>query len=133
MRSTYTLAAINVLFVLALPAAANAQCTSRPSMTGEWKSNDGGTYLVRQRGQNVWWVGTSGDGGRTFINVFKGTRNGSVVTGEWSDVRGRGQGTLQLSVEGQSGTSRAFAFNKTGETGTGFGGRRWSFPCQDTG
>ena len=131
MRSIYGFVATSLL-VLALPAHGNAQCTSRPSMTGSWNASDGGTYVVMQRGQNVWWVGTSGDGGASFINVFKGVRKGLIVSGDWSDVRGRGFGTLQLSIEGVRGTDRAFAFNKISDTG-GFAARRWTFPCRDTG
>jgi hypothetical protein len=129
MHSIRTLVGAAVLFVLTLPSAGHAQCTSRPSMTGEWKGSDGASYFVRQIGTTVWWAGL----GDTFTNVFKGTRDRKTqtVTGEWADVAGfSGRGTLVLSVEADPGSNRAFAFNKVNETG-GFGNNRWSFACDD--
>jgi len=130
MRSKSLLGA-TLLFVLAIPATGHAICQDRPSMTGDWNGNDGGLYRVRQRGKAIWWVGTSRDSGKTFINVFRGERNGLMVSGSWADIVGSGKGTLQLKVLG-SGNSKTFRWDKVGETGTGFGGSRWSFPCLDT-
>ena len=99
-------------------------------MNGVWRANDGGTYFVRQLGSDVWWLGMSGDNGRTWTNVFRGTRNGNVVSGSWVDVpRGRvaGGGTLTLALSGGNGVT---GFTRTGVTG-GFGGSRWFQECND--
>jgi hypothetical protein len=31
--------------------------TARPNLTGAWGSNDGGTYYMRQVGNDIWWAG----------------------------------------------------------------------------
>jgi hypothetical protein len=106
-----------------------AQCAAPPSLDGVWRANDGGTYQVRIQGTEVWWVGMSGDNGRTWTNVFKGTLTGGVITGQWADVAGRsrGSGTLTLRVSGTAFMERIAA------TGSGFGGVRWGRGgCPDT-
>ena len=117
-----------------MPKDAMAQCASRKQITGIWQSDDGGSYAVRQRGLVV---GQRKDGGQSFTNVFRGVINGNTITGEWMDVRNANgfkgetnKGTLTLQL---IGTLTALgAFTKVSDTG-GFGGRRWSFPCNDTG
>ncbi|MGB9370126.1 MAG: hypothetical protein WCE79_29370 [Xanthobacteraceae bacterium] len=127
MRMTGPIAAAALIFALAASVTtAHALCTSRPSMTGVWNSNDGGKYFVRQRGSKVWWVGVSGDNGKTFINVFRGDRNKTIVTGTWADVVGTGRGTLTLKVNDDV---KAGGWERI--DGSGFGGSRWSFPCED--
>ena len=114
-----------------LQPAAYGQCVAPKDMNGVWKSNDGGTYYVRQAGNEVWWVGMSKDGGRSWTNVYKGVRNGATVTGTWADVphgRARSGGTLNLQV---AGTTGVLGFNRREVTG-GFGGSRWFQPCNDT-
>jgi hypothetical protein len=45
----------------------SAQPTQNINLTGAWKANDGGTYYIRNIGNDVWWLGTSGnDDGKTF-------------------------------------------------------------------
>jgi hypothetical protein len=58
--------------LLGVPLSLNAQCVAPRDMNGVWRANDGGTYYVRQVGNDVWWVGMSADGGKTWTNVFKG-------------------------------------------------------------
>jgi hypothetical protein len=84
------------------PANLQAQCNAPPSLDGLWRANDGGTYQVRIAGTDVWWIGMSRDNGRTWTNVFKGSLNGGIITGQWADVGGRnhGSGTLTLRVSG---------------------------------
>src|SRR5262245_4877920 len=90
------------LVLLDLPLSSYAQCVAPRDMNGVWKANDGGTYYVRQIGNDVWWLGMSGDGGRTWTNVYRGVRNRDIVTGTWADVP-HGQihssGILNLHVD----------------------------------
>jgi hypothetical protein len=116
--------------VLSLPMVGHAQCVAPKTMTGVWKSNDGGTYYVRESGRDIWWIGVSGDDGKTWTNVYKGVRDGAVVTGTWADVRGKnkGAGMLNLHVDGSSGV---LGFSRR-EVSGGFAGKRWFQPCNDT-
>lgn len=119
-----------VLTLSFFPAPANAQCVASRDLNGVWRSNDGGTYYVRQIGSDVYWLGMSGDDGRTWTNVFRGTRNGNILSGTWADVpKGRvaGGGTLTITIHGANGVT---GFTRTGVTG-GFGGSRWFQPCND--
>ena len=71
----------------------------------------------------------SADEGRTWTNVFEGTRNGDIIDGEWADVRGKAwrHGTLKLRL------SNTTSMVKIGGTGSGFGGARWGRGgCNDT-
>ena len=99
LRSISIALAAGSLFAAAAPA--QAQCSAPgPDLSGVWQGNDGGTYRVSQVGNEVFWVGTSRDGGRSFINVYHGTRDGSDIHGAWADVGGRAHsgGTLALRV-----------------------------------
>lgn len=113
----------------AAPPPAHAQCAAPKNVSGLWQANDGGTYRLHVVGSTIWWVGTSGDEGHTWTNVFKGVRNGDIIDGEWADVRGKnwGYGTLRLQISGTT-------FMKTiGGSGSGFGGSRWGRGgCNDT-
>ncbi len=125
-----TLAAAAFAVALLAPSVANALCAAAKDMNGVWKGNDGGTYFIRQMGNEVWWVGLSGDDGKSWTNVYKGTRSGNVVTGTWADVpkgRGRSGGIMNLAIQGSSGVA---GFTRTQVSG-GFGGSRWSQPCDD--
>ena len=130
--SKFGLATILMLF--GLSSAATAQCVSPKSITGVWKANDGGTYIVRRvQGTVVWWIGKSGDNGASWTNVFTGVINGNIINGEWADlVHNNGVGTLQLKIQGAIGTG-VNGFDKIGGTGSGFGGSHWFMPCHDTG
>ena len=107
-------------------APAWAQCVAPASAYGAWSANDGGTYYVRQIGNQFFWLGMSRDNGRSFTNVFHGTRQGNVITGAWADVRGasHGGGSLTLRIDGTAFMQRT---NVTG----GFSGSRWGRPCND--
>ncbi len=106
---------------------ARALCAAPTQLSGVWQANDGGTYSVRRVGNTVWWLGMSGDGGRTWTNIFRGTLTGNLIQGEWSDVRGGigGSGTLTLRLTPFS------QMEKVGSSGSGFGGSRWNRPCND--
>jgi hypothetical protein len=118
------------LLLLAAPAApAHAICASPNTVNGVWTANDGGTYRLHVVGNTVWWVGTSGDEGRSWTNVFRGTRNGNIIDGEWADVRGKGwgSGTLKLRISGMT------SMELVSGTGSGYAGRRWGRGgCPDT-
>lgn len=122
--------ALTGLVLLAASATpVHAQCAAPKYVSGVWKANDGGTYRLHTINNTIWWVGMSGDGGRSWTNVFKGTRNGNIIDGEWADVRGQpwGHGTLKLQISGTS------FMEKIGGTGSGFGGSRWGRGgCNDT-
>jgi hypothetical protein len=122
--------AMTGLVLLAVSAApVYAICAAPKSVNGVWKSNDGGTYRLHATGNSIWWVGMSGDEGRSWTNVFKGTRNGNIIDGEWADVRGKswGHGTLRLQI------SDTTLMERIGGTGSGFGGSRWGRGgCDDT-
>ena len=136
-KGILTATAFTLATILAGQSPASAQCASRNQITGIWHSDDGGSYSVRRVGHVIWWVGESADGGQSFKNVYRGEINGNTITGEWMDVQNANgfhgdtnRGTLTLQLEGD--LQHLFAFNKVSDTG-GFGGRRWSFPCNDTG
>jgi hypothetical protein len=113
------------------PDPTPASPVNRNDITGTWTCDDGGTYYMRRIGRVVWWIGMSGDGGRSFTNVFQGSwqpntaseepADFGTVAGDWSDV--------PKGSSGQSGTLRlSFRFSqelwKRGQTGP-FGGSRW--------
>lgn len=122
--------ALTGLLLLSVPAASTyAQCVAPKNVSGMWKGNDGGTYHLHVVGNTIWWMGMSADEGRSWTNVFKGTRNGDIIDGEWADVRGRpwGHGTMRLRISGTTFMERLE------NTGSGFGGSRWGRGgCNDT-
>lgn len=128
-RLSLHLALTGLVALAATTSPVHAQCLAPSSIDGVWKANDGGTYRLRVMGSTIWWTGMSGDDGRTWTNVFRGTRNGNIVDGEWVDVRGKfgGRGTLKLRMSGTT------FMEKIGSTGSGFGGSRWGRGgCDDT-
>jgi hypothetical protein len=89
-------------------------------LTGKWKSNDGGSYYIRQIGDTVWWAGA----GPNFVNVFHGYLSGGGFYGHWQDVplgKTNGAGDLTLSLE-----PLGSKFTKTKSGGNGFGGSEWT-------
>lgn len=90
-------------------------------LTGTWRGDDGGTYVIRQVGQEIWWFGRSRDGGTSWANVFHGKLHQGKIVGEWADVpmgKARNSGKLVLELQ----NPREFkAIRKTG----GFGGNVW--------
>lgn len=124
---------IGIMTLILLVTDANAVCSSPNSMTGVWKADDGGTYYVRQIGNDVWWAGMSADDGKTWTNVFLGKRTGNSVTGTWGDVpRGRGMnaGGLNLQLETNDGV-HIHGWKKVNSP-SGVAGHHWFQPCPDT-
>ena len=92
------------------------------NLAGTWAGNDGGTYVVRQNGDRISWTGTSGDGGRTFVNDFKGQIRGNQIVGHFQDRPGaaiHSNGDLVLRIEGPD---RFVMVTPSG----GFGGSVWT-------
>jgi hypothetical protein len=127
MRTVLTtiLATVAALLVFApgSPAAPN-----KSDLTGRWDCDDGGTYYIRQIGDEVWWTGKSGEPKGTkkaFANVFHGMISGNHIKGSWADDpagEARGSGTLTLEITGEG---RNVQLIKKKETG-GFGGGEWT-------
>jgi hypothetical protein len=111
------------------PGTAHALCASPRDMTAIWTTQRG-VYHVRQIGNEVYWVGMSNDGGKSWMHVFRGTKSGNIVTGTWADVppgHFRNSGTLSVRVDGTNGV---LGFTRTAATG-GFGDSRWGLSCED--
>jgi hypothetical protein len=134
MRMLLAATGVGLIIAASFPAVSSAQCVSRSKISGKWLSDDGGTYLVRRADNNViWWMGQSGDDGRSWINVFRGVYDpkSNTFTGEWSDVHatnftGPGnQGTLTLRLNGT--LTAVNGFDKVSATGAPFGGKWWFF------
>lgn len=114
-RSVFFLIAILVLAF----SAANAQAQN---LTGRWTCDDGGKYYVHQVGNEVWWLGESGDNGATWTNVFQGQIAKAQINGKWADVpQGKimSSGVMVLQIVDPNHLK---AINKTG----GFGGSNWT-------
>ena len=128
MRTTLALFVSGLAMLLLVPAISAAH-PERNDLTGTWSCDDGGTYYVRQIGDEVWWTGQSGEPRgekKAFANVFHGTINGNKITGSWvDDPKGesRGAGTLTLEIKGEG---RELHFKKIKEEGSGFGGAEWT-------
>ena len=107
-------------------ASAFGQCVAPPTLDGRWTANDHGSYDVRVAGNNIFWLGQSADAGRSWTQVFHGTRQGNTITGMWADVRGasHNSGQMTLRVSGN-----AFMEFVSGVRGAGM---RWGRPCNDT-
>ncbi len=127
----WSLAVAYVVLALSWPGTAQAQCALPRDMTGTWRADDGGTYYVRQVGDEIWWLGQSADGSKSWANVYHGVRNGTTVTGTWADVpRGakRSSGLLNLLV---SDTGSGVSGWRTRRMTGGFSGMSWFMPCSD--
>ncbi|MCA9422630.1 MAG: hypothetical protein KC592_16545 [Nitrospira sp.] len=83
------------------PSASSSFRPTVHNLTGTWWANDGGTYYITQNQKNMWGLGISADGGRTFTTVFQGTQSGDIIEGEWIDLpKGtrHQQGELHLQI-----------------------------------
>jgi len=108
--------ALFVSLIILATAAVHGQ-----SLTGTWKCNDGGTYFIRQDGNELWWFGRSPNGA-SFTNVFHGTIRRDVIEGTWADVppgSARHSGELILQIRSDNRLVR------TRQTGT-FSGSEWT-------
>jgi hypothetical protein len=91
------------------------------NLSGVYQCNDGGTYYVRQTGNQLWWYGQSGDG-VGWTNVFRGTIQGNEIGGNWADVpKGNNQGAGVMNLRRVNRNK----FISTYQTG-GFSGSEWT-------
>jgi hypothetical protein len=97
------------LLAVACGALAGLRADDNPDqakqLTGMWVHEDGATYAIRQDGAEVWWLGKSADGGKSWTNVFHGKIKDNQLTGQWADIppagnRASGVITLELLKEG---------------------------------
>jgi hypothetical protein len=112
------------LLFLALTAAITSagSAFAQHDLTGKWTANDGGTYYIRQQGNELWWYGQSSDGGNSWSNVLHATVLGDRASGRWADVphgtiHSSGEMDLQVISE-----TKLVASRRTG----GFGGSEWT-------
>lgn len=111
------------ILVTLLLALITATAAVAADLTGTWKGDDGGTYYLRQVGNQLFWYGERSTANPAWSNVFTGRVQGDRVRGEWADVpKGRtmNEGRLDLSIERRG--NELVAERKTG----GFGGSRWT-------
>lgn len=113
-----------------------APVSSRPSspdesLSGAWEADDGAIYYIQRVGNIVWWVGMSGDGGRSFTNVFRGNiqPGSSRIVGSWVDLplgASGQQGSLTLNIVRRPapGGAPSVELERAEESG-GFGASRW--------
>jgi len=124
-RRGTVLAAAALLACVSFCGAASAADTV--NLTGRWACDDGGTYYIRQNGNQVWWLGQSGNGGADWTNVLHGGIRGDAVVGDWSDVpagAALNSGTLTLELVFRHG--RVVEIRKRKQVGDGFGGGVWT-------
>ncbi|HAA03162.1 MAG TPA: hypothetical protein DCE18_07305 [Syntrophobacteraceae bacterium] len=92
-------------------------------LTGIWTCNDGGTYYLRQIGQQLYWYGEQNAAAPSWANVFVASVQNDEVSGKWHDIpKGEvlGSGTLLLNIRNNGNTLTARHENG------GFGGSSWN-------
>ena len=122
MKMKFTSIALFLVFTCCSALLSQGQSTQSLNLTGRWSANDGGTYYLRQLGDQLWWYGQSGDGGATWSNVYQGVIRGEQISGRWADVplgRIQGAGVMDLMVNNPN------QFTATNRTG-GFNGSVWT-------
>jgi hypothetical protein len=116
------LAALIVVLVSKQPTVSSpvAIVKSRATdLTGKWQCDDGGTYYIRQMGDDVMWFGEKTP---DWSNVANGTLDDNILILKWKDVpkeKSNGSGVLVLEVSDNDKTLTAKS--KTG----GFSGTVW--------
>lgn len=75
------------------------------NLSGSWRGNDGGTYVIRQTGNNLSWQGAGGN----FRNTFNGQIRGNMITGYWQDTadsQTQNAGRLTLRIDNNNQLTR---------------------------
>ncbi len=92
-------------------------------LTGEWRSDDGGRYYLRQIGNTLYWYGERSASDPQWSNVYDGRVQGDQIRGQWADVpKGKTSNRGQLRLRVQENGNVLMAVHKTG----GLGGSRWT-------
>lgn len=112
--------------VLALP-------TQNINLTGIWKANDGGTYYIRNIGDDIWWLGiSSNDAGKTFSNVLRGQilENNNTIVADWTDLpmgSNMYYGKLTLNVDSNVTLNKISesSYSNNGSSSCCFGATIW--------
>lgn len=76
----------------------NATNATQTNLTGTWRADNGGTYLIRQTGNNVSWRASGGN----WRNSFKGLIVGDRIAGSWQDTASsptQNSGELVLRID----------------------------------
>jgi hypothetical protein len=75
--------------------------------------------------------------GKDLDQRLPGDHHGDTIDGEWTDLiaahehGSSGHGTLKLKIIGKIGNG-VDGLERIGASGAGFGGSKWSQPCNDT-
>ena len=102
----------------------NTSNTGPLNITGTWRANDGGTYLIRQSGSSISWVGRGGN----FINTFSGQISGNIISGYWQDTaNSKTQNSGQLTLRINS----PYNISRLSHTGA-FTGSNWDLQAAST-
>lgn len=112
--------------VLALP-------TQNINLTSIWKANDGGTYYIRNIGDDIWWLGiSSNDAGKTFSNVLRGQilENNNTIAADWTDLpmgSNMYYGKLTLNVDSNVTLNKISesSYSNNGSSSCCFGATIW--------
>ncbi len=108
---------ILAVFLMFLPTTVMAM-----DLTGVWTCDDGGSYYLRQFGNEIWWYGEQSPTNPAWSNIAHGTTVGNTITLNWTDVpKGRNMNHGQMLLE-VTGDGKIVAKTKTG----GFGGSVWT-------
>jgi hypothetical protein len=78
-------------------------------------------------GNDIFWLGESGDGGASFTQVFQGTHQGNMTTGKWADVRGASHNNGEMTLSFTRTVEMDFV---SGVRGAAF---KWGRPWNETG
>ena len=99
-------------------------------ISGVWLADDGGTYAIKQSGNEITWEGYSRDGGRRWTHTFNGVLQGDTIVGKFSDrPPGASRGSGPLSVKIVNDTR----LEKVAGTGGNFGGSLWTLGASTRG
>ncbi len=94
-------------------------------LSGTWRCDDGGTYVLQESGRQLTWSAQSGDGGQSWSHDFTGTVHACcVVVGQFRDRapgRARNEGPLVLRIAGPDRLEKV-----SDESNPVFGGRVWT-------
>lgn len=107
--------------------------TQNINLTGIWKANDGGTYYIRNIGNDIWWLGiSSNDSGKTFSNVLRGQilENNNTIVADWADIplgNNMYYGNLILNIDSNNTLNKISesSYGNNGSSSCCFGATMW--------